>query len=234
MIKLSRYFEVPFDDRQIAAEELRIFAEAHIGSLKSHNASGDMAGTLTGMLTDTQAAFDPFDQALSDRAAEIGTQMGGTMTKNQALQLFRTTIRQRRGRVVDKVGESSAAYHEIFPGGLMYYTRATMQTIQSRLDYAVDKFTKFTADLGPELATEFTGLRTSFETARADQMDDKGEVGEARHGVRATRTALELQLFDNLLTLAKQFKGEPERAAEFFNQSLLEDPASPTPPPVTP
>ena len=116
----------------------------------------------------------------------------------------------------------------------MYYTRATMQTIQARLDYAVDKFTKFTAQLGPELATEFTALRTSFENARSAQVEDKGEVGEARQSVRTTRGPLELQLLDNLLTLAKQFKAEPDRAAEFFNQSLLEDPLNPAPPPPKP
>lgn len=37
-------------------------------------------------------------------------------------------------------------------------------------------------------------------------------------------TVLELQLTDNLLALTKQFKGQPEKAAEFFTQSLLEDP----------
>ena len=234
MIKISRYFENPFDDREISGEELRIFSEDHLGKVNSHQASGELAGTLTAMVTATTATFNAFDQALSTRAAQIGTQMGGTMSKDDVLQLFRTTIRQRRGRVVDKVGEDSAIYLEIFPGGLSYYTRATMQTIQARLDYAVDKFTKFTAELGPELATEFTALRTSFENARSGQEEDKGETSEARQAVRTTRTALELQLLDNLLTFAKLYKGQPVRAAEFFNQSLLKDPQPSKPTPPTP
>ena len=41
---------------------------------------------------------------------------------------------------------------------------------------------------------------------------------------RTTRTTLELQLTDNLLMLAKDFKGQPDKAAEFFDQSLIEDP----------
>lgn len=116
----------------------------------------------------------------------------------------------------------------------MYYTRATMQTIQERLDYAVTKFTKYQADLGATVVTEITGLRTAFANARDTQLEGKGEVSEARGMVKTTRTALELQLTDNLLALAKLFKGQPAKAAEFFNQSLLEDPQHPPVPPVPP
>jgi hypothetical protein len=126
--------------------------------------------------------------------------------------------------VVDVFGEGTAEYREIFPQGLTYYTRASMQTIKQRLDYVVEKFAKYQTQLGAALVTEFTELRTSFNAARDEQVEDKGSVGQARDAVKTTRTALELQLTDNVLTLAKQFKGQPEKAAVFFNQALLEDP----------
>jgi hypothetical protein len=83
---------------------------------------------------------------------------------------------------------------------------------------------------------EFEGLRTQFVNARDEQVGDKGSVSQARGALKTARTALELQLTDNLLALAKEFKGQPEKAAEFFTQSLLEgptrdqgdDPAPPT------
>ncbi|MEO5717487.1 MAG: hypothetical protein ABIR29_02825 [Chthoniobacterales bacterium] len=109
-----------------------------------------------------------------------------------------------------------------------------MQTIQARLDYAVEKFTKYQAQLGAALVTEFTGLRTAFENARSGQVGSKGEVSEARGAVKTTRRALELQVFDNLLSLAKLFKDLPAKAAEFFNQSLLEDLAQNAVPPANP
>ena len=55
-------------------------------------------------------------------------------------------------------------------------------------------------------------------------MGDKDGVSKARGAAKTTRTALEMQLTDNVLTLAKAFKGQPEKAAEFFDQSRLEDP----------
>lgn len=41
-------------------------------------------------------------------------------------------------------------------------------------------------------------------------------MSQARGAVRTTRTALELQLTDNLLTLAKDFKGQPDKAGGVF------------------
>lgn len=218
MIRIERYFEIVFADRQISSEELRNFAEDHIGKLRAAGAS------LAAMGAATEGVFGPFDQALSERAELIGSLAGTTVTKNEVMQLFRTRIRQRRGRVVDAFGEGSAEYREIFPGGLTYYTQATMETVKQRLDYAVEKFTKYQAQLGTALVAEFEGLRGQFAEARDVQVEDKGSVSQARGAVRTARTALELQLMDNLLTLAKQFKGQPEKAAEFFDQSLLEDP----------
>jgi hypothetical protein len=227
MIKISRYFENPFADPQISGDELHRFSEDHLGKLTAQNASGPRAGTLATMISATQAAFDAFDAALSTRAQQFGAQLGGTMSKDDVLKLFRTTMRQRRGRVVDKLGENSAAYREIFPSGLEYYTRATMANVGERIAYAVEKFTKYKDALGDDLVTEITAVQSSFTNARTQQVGDMGAVDQARQGVRDTRTPLELQLLDNLLTLAKSCKGQPEQAAQFFDQSLLEDPARP-------
>ncbi|MEO7932298.1 MAG: hypothetical protein ABIT76_03970 [Chthoniobacterales bacterium] len=230
MMNLSRVFENQFDKPQISSEELRSFAEDHIGKLTGR-------APYAAMLAATEAVFGPFDDALSARAATIGSQMGQTMTKNEVVQLFRTKIRQRRGRVVDVLSETSAEYLEIFPQGLSYYTRATMQTLKTRLDYLVEKLTKYQAQLGAPLLAEFVALQASFNEARSSQVEEKGGVSQARGTVKTTRTALELQLTDNLLTLAKEYKGQPEKAAEFFDQSKLEDPTQSqatdaTPPPV--
>ena len=217
MLKIGRYFENAFDDPQISAEELRSFTEDHLGKLKGNS-------TYAALFAATKAAFDAFDQALSKRAEQIGTLGGNTVSKNDVLQLFRTKSRQRAGRVTDAYTKGSAEYREILPQGLTYYTRATMETIKQRLDYAVEKFTKHQAKLGADLVTEFTELRKNFNSARDDQVDDKGDVSKARGAVKTTRRALELQLTVNVLTIAKDFVGQPDKATLFFDQSRLEDP----------
>jgi hypothetical protein len=71
---------------------------------------------------------------------------------------------------------------------------------------------------------EFTALKTTFSTAREGQVDAKGDLAQARANVASTRTALELQVGKNILAIASHHLGSRERAADYFNQSLLEDP----------
>ena len=66
--------------------------------------------------------------------------------------------------------------------------------------------------------------KTTFSTARDGQVEAKGDLAQARANLGASRTALELQLGKNILTIALHHLGEPERATDYFNQSLLEDP----------
>ncbi|MDQ6698927.1 MAG: hypothetical protein M3Z36_01925, partial [Acidobacteriota bacterium] len=193
MIEISRYFENPFDDPQISAEELRAFAADHTGKLQAQDADGPLKGTFASTISETQAAFQPFDGALSGRAEMLGQRVGQTLSKNQAVQLFRTKIRQRQGRVRDVFGEGTPQYLEIFPQGLMYYTRMKMENAEQRMDYAVEKFTKYKTELGGDLLAEFTQLRAAYGAARDAQVMDKRQVTEASGLVASTRRTLELQ-----------------------------------------
>ena len=233
MISITRLFENHFDDPQISAEELRQFAEDHLGKLK---ALPSLPAELAALLPPTQAAFDAFDAALSARTTLQAAQSGGTITKDEAVQLFRTTVRKREGRVRDKFDKGSAAYAEFFPRGLTEYQKARMGQVAGFLDRLIAAATKYQAELGPELLAEFTALKTTFSSAREGQVDAKGDLAQARAQIAATRPVLELQLGRNLLAAASRHLGEPARAADYFSQSLLEDPTrskdSETPPVV--
>ncbi len=59
--------------------------------------------------------FGAFDAALSARTTLLATQSGGTIIKDDAQQLFCTTVRQREDRVRDTFAKGSSAYAEFFP-----------------------------------------------------------------------------------------------------------------------
>lgn len=234
MINIKRVFENHLSNPQISAEELRQFTEDHIGKLK---ALPSLPAPLSALLAPTEAAFDGFDEALSARTTLQATQSGGTITKDEALQLIRTTARQREGRVRDKFAKGSGPYAEFFPQGLKEINKARLGQVPGLLDRFITAATKHQAALGPELLAEFTALKATFATARDGQMDAKGDLAQARANVAATRVVLEFQVGRNLLAIASHHLGQPERAADYFNQSLLEDPTrndeeAPTPPPV--
>lgn len=231
MINIQRFFENHLSNREISAEELRQFAEDHIGRLKAQPA---LPAAITALLAPTEAAFGDFDAALSARTTLQATQSGGTISKDEALQLFRTTVRQREGRIRDKFAKGSAPYAEFFPQGLKEYNKARLGQVIGLLDRLITAATKHQAILGPELSAEFTSIKTAFSTARDSQVESKGDLAQARAQVAATRPVLELQLGRNILAIASQFLGQTAQAAIYFNQSLLEDPTrnnEDTPPP---
>ena len=219
-MNIERFFENHLENRSISAEELRQFAEDHIGKLKALPAA---PANITALSSLTEAAFDAFDAKLSARTTLLATQSGGTITKDEAVQLIRTTIRQREGRIRDKFTKGSGPYAEFFPQGLMEYSRARIGQVTGLLDRLIAAAAKHQAVLGPELLAEFQALKTTFATARDGQVDTKGELAQARAEVASTRVILELQLGRNILAIASHHLGKPERAADYFNQSLLED-----------
>lgn len=221
MLTIEKLFENHLDNRQISAEEIRQFAEDHIGKLTSLAAA---PVEISALLTPTQAAFGDFDEALSVRTTLLAAQSGGTITKNEALQLLRTTVRQREGRIRDKLAKGSGPYVEFFPTGLGEYTKARLGQVNALLERLIAAANKHKAALGPELLAEFTALKQTFATARDGQVDAKGELAAARAAVAATRSVLELRLGKNMLAIASHHLGHPERAKDYFNQSVLEDP----------
>ena len=231
MINVERFFQNHLSNSEISAEELRQFAEDHIGKLK---ALPSLPADLTALLAPTEAAFDDFDEKLSARTTLQAVQSGGTITKDEALELFRTTVRQREGRVRDKFPKGSAAYTEFFPLGLNDYNKARLGQVPALLDRLITAADKHKTALGPELLAEFTALKATYFGARDGQVEAKGDLAQARADLATTRTALELQLGKNILTIALHHLGHPERAADYFNQSLLEDPTRNNEDDVTP
>lgn len=234
-MNIEKYFEVLFARSSISNGELRNFAEDHIAKLNSHNDSGPLAGQFTAMLGETEPKFDAFVELLSSEDSASAERQGETITKDQALLAFCELVRRRKSRVADKFGEGSAEWEEFFPHGLSEYNNPTMAKAPVLMDRMVDKATKYVADTGADLVTEFTNARTAFQNARTEQVEQKGEVSEVASLRRQARAALELQLQKNLLTIALMFVGHPERAKDFFDQSKLKNPVhAPATPPTPP
>jgi hypothetical protein len=221
MLDISRFFKNHLANQRISSEELRQFAEDHIGKLR---ALPVLPSILTGLLAPTETAFGDFDKKLSDRTTYLAAQMGGTITKDEVLQLFRTTVRQREGRVRDVFPRGSAPYAEFFPKGLRDYNRARLGQLPGVLDRFITAADKYQADLGSELLAEFQALKISFASARDKQMEAKGDLAQIRANLAATRRVLEMQLGRNILAIASHHLDQPERAKDYFDQSLLQDP----------
>lgn len=221
MIKITRFFENHLANREISAEELRQFAEDHLGKLAALTAA---PAEITALAAPTDDAFGEFDEKLSARTTLLAAQSADTITKDDAVKLIRSTLRQREGLISNTFPKASAGYAEFFPGGLKEIGSARIGQIPGILDRVITAATKHQSALGAALLTELTTLKTTYTNARSGQVDAKGELAAARDALATARTALELQLGRNILAIASYHLGAPEKAKVYFNQSLLEDP----------
>lgn len=217
MLNLRTYFKVIFDDEKLSDDNLRRFTEDHLGRLAANNDTG----AYTVMLTATQGAHDAYFGAIADEDTRAAVRKSLTAAMNAVFEDFKVQVRRREGRVRDAFGPATPAYLEFFPRGLNEYGEATLSTVETLMTRLVDAARRHLADLGQPFLDQFTALKSNFSVARQAQVQKKGEVSEGKTGTAGARDALELQLMDNLLVLAREFKGRPEEGMRFFDQSLI-------------
>jgi hypothetical protein len=80
---------------------------------------------------------------------------------------------------------------------------------------------KYQAVLGVDFVNLFTQLKNDFFSARESQMELKGKVAGAKAASRNSRREIEKQLMKNLLIIASNNVGEPNKVSIYFNQRLL-------------
>ncbi len=239
MIDLKKYLMIPFSDPAISNGELKKFTEDHLGRMRRQNQQGGLLGKLTALIAATEPPFAAFVATLSSRETSGAVKEGDTLAMTAAMKAFKDLVRRRASRVEDKFGKPSQQYEEFFPGGLSRYGAANLENVEQMMTHMVTTSTKYVAQVGQDMVTEFTAAKAAFLAARGGQNEQKGEVADAIRAREAARGALEIQLTRNLLFFAGEFLGEPERLADVIDQSILkeaasaeEPPPAPTPPPA--
>ena len=85
----------------------------------------------------------------------------------------------------------------------------------------------YAAELGSTQRNNVDTLRTQWELIFGGSNTGKAGRHTALNDAKTAAKALRAQLFDNLLTCAKKWPGQLDRAALLFPQHLLENPAAP-------
>ena len=85
----------------------------------------------------------------------------------------------------------------------------------------------YAAELGSTQRNNVDTLRTQWELIFCGSNTGKAGRHTALNDAKTAAIALRAQLFDNLLTCAKKWPGQLDRAALLFPQHLLENPAAP-------
>lgn len=239
MIRISRLFEIIFEDEKISFGEFYNFSKDHLARMKALDAAGQPnAGRYTALIAATQPLFDIFELHMSGRLAEQATQEGATVIRDGAIKAFKSAVSQQEGLIRAKFGRTSGPYQEFFPLGVTQYSNATLETVKALMDNFVNKAQTHQAALGADFLAQFTALRGAFAGAQEVQAQRKGAVEGMIEQRKGSRAALERQTMLNIYALAAMHVGEPERANDYFDQTKLEEresaePEEPPPPPPT-
>jgi hypothetical protein len=219
MRNLKAYFIDPFDSVKNSDAELFSFATDHLDRLTAANTNG----ALSGMLTATRTALEAFTGATQreDTASNQRTGITGTMT--EAKKAFADFASRKEGVIRDALGGSKTApgYLEFYPQGVSEYRNASLETIEALMERFCLTAERRARLVGTAFGPEARTLKAAFVAARTAQLSKKGTVSAEKSAARAARQALTLQLTRNLLEIAGQNIGHPERLTIYFDPARL-------------
>lgn len=217
MIDERKFFVNHFDTHRISDENIQRYSEAHMHLLATNDPEGRYCSMLE-EVTDAHAAY--YGSTIDDVVKEAVKQ-GATRRKDEVFGRFQELVRRGEGLVRAHYGKGSAEYEEFFPYGVTEYNRATMANVGPLMARMVTAGAKHRAVLGKDFVKEFEEIQSEFTDTRREQMDTKGAVTESKADTAATRDVLEARLMQNLLLIAADNIGRPERASQFFDLSIL-------------
>jgi hypothetical protein len=232
MRNLPKFLEVPFDDKGISEAELLSFTTDFI-----ERATAQSPVALAARITATNAALQIVAQCSSDDTVKLGARKAAKEVKN----LFRENLPDQINAiwlvVAAEYGMNAPQLTEVFPKGRSVFGKGgkgvTDDKLQIELDALVVALTAKQADLGAQVVTDATALKTNWASIYDASEEKSGQKSMTESGKRTARLNLQLELYFDLIELMKMFPRQPEKLALYMTQSLLEDhPAQPEPAPA--
>jgi len=232
MYDLHKPFNNPFDDIAISIDNLVAFTSDHLGRMNDNNTGGFLATRITA----TTTAFGNVNTAFQlDRGS-----LGERMTSKQAKKNYRKTLTDGLGAIFialqKQYGKKSPMLKTFFPDGVSAMEKTRDDQMGNELTTLVTKLTANQAQVGAQVVTEATALKTGWLAVYAPSENTSAAKNATMGTKRTARVALQLELCKNWLTIALQFPRQPEMLDVYMQPSLLSphNPSPDTPTPPTP
>jgi hypothetical protein len=217
MINLERFFENQFDDAELSDERMAMFTEVHITRLEGNNPGGKY----TALITPTNAKFTVFKTAIADKHFLHSEREGATLNVDNVMDRFKKFASKTEKFINYTFGETSVEYQEFYPHGVTEYTWMTKTNAGELMANMKSACQKHAASLTPAIVSTMENLSRDYDLARQSQLGKSASIEGKQDETSAARAELELQLQVNLLTLALDFIGQPDKCHTYFDTSLL-------------
>ncbi len=220
MIDLTNFFSNQFSNLRVSFENKKLGSDDCIGKLIAQNINHERDQ----MIADTKAAHEGFFGKLGVITFNLGEQTDQTADVDKIIADFQTRCTELNAYFIYTKLIKTPLYKVFFPLGVMEYTqRANKGNIENYMEAMVLAITAHTAAAGGEdVLDEFTAFQTNYAAARGMQTTDKGLVTGSRDSRDAAEIVWAKQMQKNLLNLALEFIGQPEKMHLFFSQQYFQ------------
>lgn len=217
MKDLHLYFRNPFNRPSFGIDKLLAFTTAHLGDLRENN----KGGVYDGRIAATESALKMFRAAFVSDA----TKLGGRKTAKGNKRKFRKSLPPAIGEIyvvlAAKYGLKAPVLKEFFPMGRTAFYKFADDQLGNGLGSLVAALTKHQAELGADVVSQAKALQSDWQTIYEASESSSGAKSATEAGRRNARTALQKELFLNLLALVQNYPDQPEQLDRFMRQSLL-------------
>ena len=222
MIDLSRIFANFYDSKEISDSELLDFGEAHVKCMETNNPDG----ILTPLIIPTKLALAAFEAGGSASLNTLGVQKSRTMTKDEFCDDLPEAMSKIYGALIAVYGANGPEVVECLPEGRRAIHSCKNDDRKKKLQALVTALTSKVPPLAPGVLTQATNLLDTWTLIYGAQGTAKGAKKGSANAINPLRTALELELTKNVLTIALHFLCDKSKVALYFPQELLRNRAN--------
>jgi len=218
MHDLKKYLETPFVNIEVGKDKQYKFYEDHENRMISAVNNGEPFDAL---LAATHTTVLNLKHSLGSQASTLAEKESKTITVDNAIEEFKTKIKEREANILVKFPKKSAIYEQFYPHGKTEYNSATKANIEKLMTQFIEPLDDHKGVLGTDLLDEFTAIETNYINARNEQLQKKEDSETSRYTWDASLAAMEDQAFVNLLSIAIVHRNHPEKIKMFFDQSII-------------
>ncbi len=173
------------------------------------------------MKTGTLALYTDWKSSVDLNETQKSQKEGKTISVNAAIKDVKDVISSKEGVIADKYHRGSAFFEEFFPHGLNEYSSATKKNADILFPRFITALNTHKADFDESMLSEVNDKYNIYLHSRKTQLQSISKVKDESITSNDKRRALAMQLYRNLLTLLLIYSEEPEKAAVYFDESIL-------------
>jgi hypothetical protein len=219
MNDLFKFGANPFDDIRINLNRLIDYSGTHLQRMVTNNPGA----LLNVRITATTTALSALDATMSDNDVKLALRMARVQAKDAFRAALPRNLARIHGAVVAAFGSDSTQLTECFPQGRTPFFTCPDDQLDDKLQALLTCLTPMAAQVGQTHIDNLGGLLSTWIALLGAVESASASKNNSETARRAARTALQLELFNNLLTLAMAFPNDEATITMYCPQHLLEN-----------